>query len=109
MAKVKGDAGEYEFTRAAYDELADLERQTGLKSGIILLPGEVKGIWRLVVSAHDPSGPLVEHPVCSWSGTWPNSVSQTFACFLYAACHRVVRMAEAWSATAEALGRGEPE
>lgn len=97
MTSRKGDGGEYEFTRAAYDELKDAEKRLKVKFGCVLLPGEVKGIWQLVVQAYPMEGLHQEHPICSYSATWPNSVSQTFAAFLYGATHRVVRMAEAWA------------
>jgi hypothetical protein len=95
MNRAKSGAGAYEFTRAAYDELADAQKQYKLQFIIALLPDEQKGIWVLHVEGHDMSSDAAGRPVVSWTGRWPNSMLQTFEAFLYGACHRVVRMSEA--------------
>lgn len=94
--KSKGDAGEYEFTRAASDELQDAERKYLVKFELALLPTDQRGVWYLAVAARA----MGEHEALSyctrWQGSWPNSTSMTYGAFLYAACHRCVRMVEAW-------------
>lgn len=96
MTKSKGDAGEYEFTRAAYDELRDAEHQFGVQFELKLEPTAQRGVWLLAVGAWKPDDKAGMAYVSKWSGSWPNSQVVTYGAFLYQACHRCVRMVEAW-------------
>lgn len=92
--KSKGDQGEYEFTRAAYDELRDAEKTFPCVFDLYIEMGDQKGVWCLVVTCKDSTGAHALAYIARWSGAWPNAQSQSFAAFLYAACHRTVRMVE---------------
>lgn len=101
MPKGKSDSGEYEFTRAAYDELRDAEKQYAVKFVLSLEPAGQRGVWALaVVAVADAKRDGLAY-VAQWQGSWPNSVSVSYGAFLYAACHRCVRMVEAWHAAGE--------
>jgi len=95
-SKHKGDQGEYEFTKAAYDELRDAEEYYQVIFTLALHPSAQRGVWSLVVMVRAKG----EHEVMSYSNkyeaTWPNAVSISYGAFLYQCCHRVVRMVEAW-------------
>lgn len=97
----KGDQGEYEFTKAAQDELMDAEALYQVEFQIELHPGSQRGVWTLVVLVRAKG----EHELVSYSNkysaTWPNSVAISYGAFLYQCCHRVVRMVEAWHAQRE--------
>lgn len=92
----KSDAGEYEFTRAAYDELRDAEKQYEVKFVLSLEPTGQRGVWALSVVAVSDEGSDGLAYIAKWQGSWPNSVAVSYGAFLYAACHRCVRMVEAW-------------
>jgi hypothetical protein len=94
--KKSGDAGEYEFTRAAYDELRDAEKLHAVRFVLSLEPTEQRGVWALSVVACADSGADGLAYVAKWQGSWPNSVAISYGAFLFAACHRCVRMVEAW-------------
>lgn len=95
----KSDQGEYEFTRAAYDELRDAEKQHAVKFVLSIEPTGQRGIWALsVVAIPDEREDGLAY-IARWAGSWPNSVAVSYGAFLYAACHRCVRMVEAWAAS----------
>lgn len=95
-SKRNSDSGEYEFTRAAYDELKDAESKYGVKFVLSLEPTGQRGVWALAVVACADSERDGLAYVSRWEGSWPNAVSVSYGAFLYAACHRCVRMVEAW-------------
>lgn len=97
--KTKGDAGEYEFTRAAYDELRGAEIAMGVKFVLSLEPTGQRGVWALSVVAVSDEGNDGLAYIAKWSGSWPNSMVVSYGAFLYQACHRCVRMVEAWHQT----------
>ncbi len=113
MSKHKGDQGEYEFTRAAYDELAEAQVEFGVKFTIDLSMTRQRGVWALAIVSHEPTTGDVVGLVNKYEATWPNATTISFGAFLYAASHRCVRMVEAnWKARGqeeeergEALGR----
>lgn len=92
----KTDQGEYEFTRAAYDELRDAEQAMEVKFVLSLEPTGQRGVWALSVVAVADDGSDGLAYIAKWQGSWPNSVAVSYGAFLYAACHRCVRMVEAW-------------
>lgn len=98
----KSDSGEYEFTRAAYDELRDAERLFQVEFHLELIPTPQKGVWWLsvIVRAKGESEGLSY--LVKWQGSWPNANTQSYGAFLYQALHRTVRMVEAWHAQREA-------
>lgn len=96
MGKGKGDGGEYEFTRAAYDELRDAESRYEVKFVLSLEPTGQRGVWALSVVAVADDGADGLAYIAKWQGSWPNSMVVSYGAFLYAACHRCVRMVEAW-------------
>lgn len=95
--KHKGDRGEYEFTRAAYDELEDCQLTNGVTVGVILEPAAQKGVWRLIMVATAGSENHSKRQVARYEALWPNAVSQSFASFLYSAAFRLCRMIESWA------------
>jgi hypothetical protein len=95
-SRSKGDQGEYEFTRAAYDELADAQKRLGLDFVTHLEASPQRGVWRFLVVAWCPAADGVDRRVASYEAVWPNSQVQSFGAFLYGCTHRCVRMAEAW-------------
>lgn len=98
MTKYSGrDRGEYEFTRAAYDELRDLEVSLGLYTTVCLSPTEQKGVWRLELTTWTIQERPGRSPVATYKAFWPNVESQTFGACFYAASHRQARMCEAWA------------
>lgn len=92
----KGDNGEYEFCRAAYDELRDAERSMEVTFVLSLEPTTQRGVWALSVVAVSNEGDDGLAYIAKWSGSWPNSMAVSYGAFLYQACHRCVRMVEAW-------------
>ena len=92
----KGDGGEYEFTRAAYDELRDAEKLYDVTFVLSLEPTGQRGVWALAVVALDAEGVDGLAYVARWAGSWPNSMAISYGAFLYQACHRCCRMVEAW-------------
>jgi hypothetical protein len=92
----KGDSGEYEFTRAAYDELRDAEKAMEVRFVLSLEPTGQRGVWALSVVAVSDDGSDGLAYIAKWQGSWPNSITVSYGAFLYAACHRCVRMVEAW-------------
>jgi hypothetical protein len=94
----KGDSGEYEFTRAAYDELRDAEKQYEVTFVLSLEPTLQRGVWALSVVAAANDGRDGLAYIAKWSGSWPNSMAVSYGAFLYQACHRCTRMVEAWYA-----------
>lgn len=101
MSKKSGDSGEYEFTRAAYDELREAEGRYAVKFVLSLEPTGQRGVWALaVVACSDNANDGLAY-VAKWSGSWPNAISVSYGAFLYAACHRCVRMVEAWNKARE--------
>jgi hypothetical protein len=95
------DNGEYEFTRAAYDELKDAENNYGVQFDLFTQPADQRGVWVLCVGAIDPDGGSAIAYICRYQASWPNSVAISYGAFLYACCHRVVRMVEAWHTSKE--------
>lgn len=92
--KKVGDAGEYMFTRAAYDELATAQLAYDVHFDISLALTEQKGVWSMVIVAlGGDTWPEIAHR-SMWSGSWPNSTAVSFGSFLFAGCHRCVRMVE---------------
>jgi hypothetical protein len=94
--KSKGDSGEYEFTRAAYDELRDAEKACGVSFVLSLEPTTQRGVWALSVAAVSHQGDDGLVYIARWTGSWPNSMVVSYGAFMYQACHRCVRMVEAW-------------
>lgn len=97
----KGDQGEYEFTRAATDELRDAERQYDVKFELALIPTSQRGVWELAVLVQSKGEHESWHYINRYQNTWPNSTPMSYGAFLYQCCHRVVRMVEAWHAQRE--------
>lgn len=95
--KNKGDRGEYEFTRAAYDELEDCQLANGVTIGLILEPASQKGVWRLIIVATAGAEGHSKRQVARYEALWPNAVSQSYASFLYSAVFRIARMIESWA------------
>lgn len=100
--KSKGDAGEYEFTRAAYDELKDAEQRYQVEFLLDLIPTEQRGVWWLSVIARAKGEDEGLTYIAKWKGSWPNAQVVSYAAFLYGATHRCVRMVEAWYKEREA-------
>lgn len=94
MGRTKGDAGAYAFTRAAYDEIRDSELSHAVHYDVRLETAYQKGIWNVRVSAQGLLDDDKGRVLARWEGSWPNSMSQAFEAFLYAAVHRVARMVE---------------
>lgn len=95
----KGDNGEYEFTRAAYDELRSAELAMEVTFVLSLEPTPQRGVWALSVVASSNKGDDGLAYVVKYQGAWPNAVAVSYGAFLYQACHRAVRMVEAWYQT----------
>jgi hypothetical protein len=94
--RTRGDSGEYEFTRAAYDELQDAEKKYGVSFELTTAPTSQRGVWALTITAKATERVEGLAYITTWKGSWPNSVAISYAAFLYQACHRTVRMVEAW-------------
>jgi hypothetical protein len=106
-SKGKGDAGEYEFTRAAYDELRDAEKMYEVQFVLSLEPTGQRGVWALSVVAVSNDGSDGLAYIAKWAGTWPNSMVVSYGAFLYQACHRCCRMVEAWHKSKQDEARPE--
>lgn len=100
-AKSKGDQGEYEFTRGAYDELREAEITFKVKFATYLDLAPARGVWSLLVVAWEPTEEAYERKLVSYQATWPNSAVISFGAFLYGSCHRAVRLLEAKLAAME--------
>jgi hypothetical protein len=96
MSRAKGDQGEYEFTKAAHDELRDAEKTFEVQFVLSLEPTGQRGVWALSVVAVSNEGDDGLAYIAKWTGSWPNSMVLSYGAFLYQACHRCVRMVEAW-------------
>jgi hypothetical protein len=94
--KKNSDSGEYEFTRAAYDELRDAEVAMEVKFVLSLEPTAQRGVWALSVVGVSNDGSDGLAYIAKWQGSWPNSIAVSYGAFLFTACHRCVRMVEAW-------------
>jgi hypothetical protein len=94
--KSKGDQGEYEFTRAASDELRDAEAKYEVTFTVEFRPTPQRGVWYLCVAARAKGEYEALAFVSKYSNTWPNAVATSYAAFLYQCCHRTCRMVEAW-------------
>jgi hypothetical protein len=92
--KSKGDAGEYEFTRAAWDELMDAHRSMGVDFVPSIETTEQRGVWRISVRAWKAGSNGRDNRIASYEANWPNSTVQSFGAFFYGCCHRTVRMVE---------------
>jgi hypothetical protein len=92
--RTKGDQGEYEFTRAAYDELMDAGKRMGVEFNTFLEPADARGVWSLTVVAWKAMKDGGDRRLCSYQSRWPNSQVMSFGAFLYGATHRLVRMLE---------------
>lgn len=103
MSKHKGDQGEYEFTRAAYDELAEAQVEFGVKFRIDLSMTKQRGVWSLAIIAEMPEPGSVVGIVGRYEATWPNATAVSYGAFLYASAHRLVRMLEAHQRATEAV------
>ena len=90
----KGDQGEYEFTRAAWDELADAHRSMAVDFVPHVEPAAARGIWRISIVAWKPSEDGSDRRIAAYEALWPNSTVQSFGAFFYGCCHRTVRMVE---------------
>jgi hypothetical protein len=95
-SKKAGDNGEYEFTRAAYDELRDAEKQYDVTFVLSIEPTGQRGVWAMAVVALPNEGDDGLAYVARWQGSWPNAMAVSYGAFLYQACHRCCRMVEAW-------------
>lgn len=93
-SRSKGDQGEYEFTRAAWDELADAHRQMGVDFVPHFEPAAQRGVWMAEVVAWLPGTDGSDRRVAAYRALWPNSTVQSFGAFWYGCCHRIVRMVE---------------
>jgi len=94
--KSKGDQGEYEFTKAAHDELRDAEERYQVRFDLGLHPSFQRGVWTLVIIAQAKGERDVMTYSNKYEATWPNAVAISYGAFMYQCCHRMVRMVEAW-------------
>jgi len=90
----KLDQGEYEFTRAAWDELADAHKTMAVDFVPHMEPSQQRGVWSIQIVAWKAGPNGEDHRIASYVALWPNSVAQSFGAFFYGCCHRVVRMVE---------------
>lgn len=93
-SRKKGDQGEYEFTRAAWDELRDSQANFRVEYDVTLHPTKRPGVWELSIVAWRLGQEAQEWGYCSYRAEWPNAQVQSYGAFLYGACHRIVRMTE---------------
>lgn len=92
--RTKGDQGEYEFTRAAWDELQDAHKSMKVDFVPHIEPSEQRGVWRVQVVAWKAGENGADNRIASYVALWPNSQVQSFGAFFYGCCHRTVRMVE---------------
>jgi hypothetical protein len=95
MKRSKNGEGDYEFTRAAYDEVRDSEATHQVMYHVQLDTAQQKGVWLVTVEANGVNADGRVVTLASYRATWPNSSLTTFAAFLYGCTHRVARMVEA--------------
>lgn len=95
-SKARGDAGEYEFTRAAYDELKDSEKHYNVHYTVSTRPSDSRGVWVFRVIASICEDGCAAHMVANYEASWPNSMVVSYGAFLYQMCHRTARMVEMW-------------
>lgn len=93
--KGKGD-NDYEFTRAAYDEMRDSELTYSVKYQTVLQSSFQKGVWEMVTTATAQHGPFEGRVVAKQLDRVPNVEGVRFEALLYQHFHKVARMVEAW-------------
>jgi len=94
--KGKGN-GDYDFSRAAYDEQRDSEVSYCVLWSTSLRTAYQKGVWELVTFVVPTTGEGVGKTVVSLTSHWPNSMAATWASHFYQHNHKVSRMVEAWA------------
>lgn len=92
--KSKGDQGEYEFTRGAWEEQSHAEREFGVECVIHLEQTKQRGVYELTISAWKPTPDGLDTRLSSYVNTWPGSSPQSFGAFLYSSMYKLMRMVE---------------
>lgn len=95
--KRKGDNGELEFTRAAYDTLEDacelydvtIENSTHLTSQ--------RGVLAFVTVVRKGQGTTGTRPVLTHTEYWPSATDLSWAAFWYQHAFKTALMVKSWS------------
>lgn len=96
MASPKGSAGEYSFTRAAFDEQADNELHYRVVWEHSILPGAQKGVWVFRTAVYRALRAPNALPIVTQVDEWPNVRTGSFAALWYQHCHKTARMVESF-------------
>jgi len=94
--KGKGN-GDYDFSRAAYDEQRDSEVSYNVHWATSLRTAFQKGVWEVKTWVAPLYGDTSGKTVVCLTSTWPNSQATTWASFFFQHNHKVARMVEAWA------------
>ena len=92
----KGDAGEFEFTRAAADAIRDIELACQVAVVTRLEGTGQRGVFAVVLHAISNDATEGVTYVAAYEATWPNSYAVSFAAFYYQCTFKLARMVEAW-------------
>lgn len=97
MSKGKAAVNAYTFTRAAHDELLEVERAYGLCWRLEVVATNQRGVFEYHLSLRRLEASPESRPPIRYSHTWPNAEDTTFEAFLYQVAHRACRMADSWA------------
>lgn len=95
--KSKGDRGEVEFTRAAYDTLEDYQESYGVATRHSVWLTEQRGVLAFVASVRKKGHPSTERPIIVHTDYWPSATDLSWAAFWFQHCFKTARMVEAWA------------
>jgi len=89
--------GEEAFARAAWDLLQDVERSLGVRIRMGWYLSTRKGVFVLLLSAHDVRDTRQEFPKVQLRHDWPNGHAVSMGAFLFQQANMFAQMCESWS------------
>lgn len=84
------------FTRAASDELKQLQISYGVRWRLHVVASDQGGVFSFVWSAVESTNPLDGKSFVTYTAHWPNSTPCTWEAFAYQCAHRLARMVESY-------------
>lgn len=86
----------YTFTRAAGDNLREMQARWGVRWRLRVEESVQKGVFVFVLCAVEAVDPLSGPFVCSYTNTWPNATSDSWESFWYACTFRLSVMVDSY-------------
>jgi len=94
--KSKGDHGEIEFVRAAYDTFEDTASECGVSLKHSVWPTEQRGVLAFVSAARVVGSAADGRPVVTLTSYWPSATDLSWAAFWFQHSFKLARMVEGW-------------